>query len=237
MNEGRSTTSNPVRAGAVAVGLTVAALVASIAVGVAVLLPAFLLGYAIDSLPVLVAGLIAGQLGFLAVGLLYTWRYGVRIPISWPTRRSIGYVVGGTAFGLVIAFGGLALLDILGVAPESALEETAAIDPTFLLIIAALSVVLVAPAEEYLFRGVIQGRLRESLGPVPAILGASLLFGAMHFMNYIGSPVEILGGVLLITSVGAVFGALYELTDNLTVPILVHAVYNVILSLLSYFAM
>ncbi|MDR9382041.1 MAG: CPBP family glutamic-type intramembrane protease [Natronomonas sp.] len=36
--------------------------------------------------------------------------------------------------------------------------------------------------------------------------------------------------------IGAVFGALYERTGNLAVPILVHAVYNVVLLAISYLA-
>jgi uncharacterized protein len=210
-----------------------AALVASFGIGILVVVPTLLLGYKVESLPILVAGLIAGQLGFLAVGILYTRRRELRIPISWPTRRSMGYVVVGTVLALVVGMGML-LLDFFGLAPESAIEETAAMDPALLLALAVLSILLVAPVEEYLFRGVIQGRLRESLGLVSAILGASLLFGSLHFANYIGSTIEVLAGVVVVTCVGAVLGALYELTDNLTVPIAVHAVYNVILSMWSY---
>ena len=237
MNDTRSVTSGPLRAGAVATGLTVTAIVASFVVGFGAIIPAILLGYAVDALPVLVAGLIAGQLGFLAVGYLYVrWR-DFSIPLSRPSRRGVGIIVGGTVLALAVAMGMSLLIQFLGVLPESVIEETATLHPAFLLVIAALSVVLVAPVEEYLFRGVIQGRLRESFGPVGAVLGASLLFGAVHVFNYLGSPIQMLAGVLLITSVGVVFGALYELTDNLTVPIMVHAIYNVILMLFAYAAM
>ena len=237
MDDTRSTVRRGVRAGVVAIGITVAAVVASVAVAVVVFVLAALLAYDVFSLPVLVAGLIAGQLGFLLVGVWYTRRHDRRIPISWPTRRGVGSIVGGTALALGVAFGGLVLLDAIGLLPDSAIEETAAIDPVFLLVLAVLSIVLVAPVEEFLFRGVIQGRLRDSVGPIPAILGASLLFGAIHVPNYIGSPADVLAGALLIVVVGIVLGALYELTDNLVVPIAVHAVYNVILLSVSYLAL
>lgn len=97
--------------------------------------------------------------------------------------------------------------------------------------------ILVAPVEEFLFRGVIQGRLRGRFGPVAAIAGSSLLFGALHLSNYTGSILPIVSGALLITTVGAVFGALYERTGNLAVPVLVHAIYNVILLTISYVAL
>ena len=37
-----------------------------------------------------------------------------------------------------------------------------------------------------LFRGVIQGRLGRSFGPVAAVVGSSLLFGSIHLGNYTG---------------------------------------------------
>lgn len=40
----------------------------------------------------------------------------------------------------------------------------------------------------------------------------------------------------LLAIVGSVFGALYEYTDNLAVPIVAHATYNVVLLLISYLA-
>jgi membrane protease YdiL (CAAX protease family) len=125
----------------------------------------------------------------------------------------------------------LTTLDLL---PSSVIGETAAMDPTFLLGLAALSIVVVAPVEEFVFRGVVQGRLRDRFGRVPAIVGASLLFGSLHLANYSGNPVAIVAGALMIAVVGSVFGTLYELTGNLAVPVVVHAIYNTILFGLSY---
>lgn len=86
---------------------------ASLGVGVVVLVPALLLGYDIASLSALVAGLITGQLGFLAVGVLYTrWRK-LRVPISWLTRRPMGYVVVGTVLALSIGMGLSLLLNVI----------------------------------------------------------------------------------------------------------------------------
>jgi len=97
-----------------------------------------------------------------------------------------------------------------------------------------LSIVLVAPAEEFLFRGVIQGRLRRSLGPVGAVVGSSLLFGSLHLGNYTGETAAVVAGAVLIACVGTVFGTLYERTQNLVVPIVAHGVYNTILMVLSF---
>ena len=36
------------------------------------------------------------------------------------------------------------------------------------------------------FRGVIQGRLGRSFGPIAAVIESSLLFGSIHLRNYTG---------------------------------------------------
>ncbi|WP_336133274.1 CPBP family intramembrane glutamic endopeptidase [Natronomonas amylolytica] len=64
--------------------------------------------------------------------------------------------------------------------------------------------------------------------------GSSLLFGSMHLANYSGRLLPIVAGALMISIIGTIFGILYERTGNLAVPILVHAVYNVVLLLVSY---
>ncbi len=218
------------------IALTVVAFVIAILAGIVFIVPMIVLGYGIETTLVLVGGTAAGQLGFLAVALGYLRFRDVPIRIAVPTRSDLGYIIGGTVIALAVALGLSYLLSVLEVLPDAVIEDIALVDPTFLLALAALSVILVAPAEELLFRGVIQGRLRTRLGPVPAIAGASLLFGAMHLANYTGSVLPIIAGALLIAVVGSIFGIVYERTDNLSVPIAVHAIYNVLLLVASYFA-
>lgn len=214
---------------AVAVGLTVLALVTSLLGGIALAIPVFLLEFDLQSVAVLVALTAAGQLGFLAVGYLYARYADIRVRFAMPDRRDLGYALGGVLAGLALAVGLSVVLSLLNLVPGSVIEDAATNDPTLLLGLAALSVLLVAPAEEFLFRGVVQGRLRRAFGPVAAIAGASLLFGSLHLANYTGALAPIVAASLLIASVGAVFGVLYERTDNLVVPIIAHAVYNVVL--------
>lgn len=56
----------------------------------------------------------------------------------------------------------------------------------------------------------------------------------MHLANYTGRLLPIVAGALMIAVIGAILGTLYERTDNLVVPIIVHASYNAILLLASY---
>jgi len=75
-------------------------------------------------------------------------------------------------------------------------------------------------AEEALFRGVVQGGLTGLIGWLPALLIASVLFGVVHWLTGLYA---LLAGV-----VGLYLGGLYLLTGNLLVPIVVHALYDVV---------
>lgn len=114
----------------------------------------------------------------------------------------------------------------LGLVPDSVVGGAVTGDRNILLGLAVLSLFVVAPIEEYLFRGVVQGRLRRSFGPAGAVAVASLLFGSLHLANYAGRPAAVLAGALLIAATGSVLGALYEYTGNFAVPVVAHGLYN-----------
>jgi hypothetical protein len=218
------------------VALTGGFFVASLIAGVVFLVPLVVLGYDIQSTFVLVGATAVGQLAMFGLGYGYRRYRNVSIPITVPSLRQGGVVVGGVVAAILLAIGLSQLLSALGLLPGSVIGDTATTNPTFLLGLAALSVLIVAPVEEFVFRGIVQGRLRAQFGPVPAIIGASLLFGSLHLANYSGNPAAIIAGALLIAAVGSLFGSLYEYTGNLAVPVLVHAIYNVVLLVSSYLA-
>lgn len=72
--------------------------------------------------------------------------------------------------------------------------------------------------EELLFRGVIQAGLEGLIGPVAALAFASLLFGLAHALTTAYFVLTCLMGVYL--------GWLYQATDNLLLPIMVHFLYD-----------
>lgn len=84
------------------------------------------------------------------------------------------------------------------------------------------SVVLVAilagVGEELLFRGVIQDGLAGPMGPVPALIIASVLFGLAHAVSTAYFIIASLMGLYL--------GWIYLHTGNLLIPIIVHALYD-----------
>ena len=87
-----------------------------------------------------------------------------------------------------------------------------------------VAAVLIAPIiEELLFRGLLYGYLRRRVRPVLAMIAVGVLFGAVH-----NSPVSLLPLSLL----GIVMCYLYEKTGLLTVPILAHLLFNLVMLIL-----
>lgn len=222
------------RAVAVAIGVTVLAFLATLVASIAFLVPLFWLDVDVEQLGPFVGLLVVGQVTFLVVAVLVAWLRDMRIPVEVPSLTEVSYALGGTVAALVTVVLLSILIELLGVVPGSVLGDMALADPTILLWIGVLSVVLVAPAEEFLFRGVVQGTLREAFGPWSAVAGASLLFGSLHLSNYTGVPEAVVAGAAIIVVTGSVLGVLYELTDNLAVPIIAHGLYNLVLSLLAF---
>lgn len=181
--------------------------------------------------PTLTATLVvtAQAVGFAltAVGYLVYHRRGFRyVRLRLPSLRAVVFGIVALA-GLVAA---VVLVNLLlrtfGLVrgPRHGIIGYALIEPQVLLRFAALSVLLVAPAEELLFRGVIQTRLVEAYGPATGIVLTSGIFALAHVPSY--GTTAVLGVVAALFLLGIVFGYLYEVTDNLLAPVLVHGVYN-----------
>ncbi len=218
------------------IGITLLALVISLVLGVVFLLILGSLGYDMETTFALGGATILGQIGFFFLAFIYIKNREITVPFEIPSRSDLKYVFGGTLLALTTAIVFSQILLYFDLMPESVIEEIAETSPIFLIVLAILSVVLIAPAEELLFRGAIQGRLRERLGTFSAIALASILFGSLHLFNYAGDILPIIMTTGLIVVIGGILGALYERTQNLAVPILVHAIYNFILLVPSYFA-
>lgn len=219
---------------AVGVAVTLVAVVVSLVGGAAAVVPVLVFELDVESAPVFLGLTVAGQLGFAAVGYAFARRYDRDIPVTVPSGRELGIAVGGTLLAVGVAAILSAVVSALGLLPDSIIGEAATRDRRVLLGLAALSLFVVAPAEEFLFRGVVQGRLRDAFGPVGAVVGASLLFGSIHLANYTGSVETVLAGVLLVATTGLVLGGLYEYTDNLAVPVIAHGLYNALLLGVAY---
>jgi membrane protease YdiL (CAAX protease family) len=85
------------------------------------------------------------------------------------------------------------------------------------LVLGGVTILLVPPAEEMLFRGILYGWIKQAGFPRLALWGTALLFAAVHVNLVSFIPLAVLALVLT---------ALYERTDNLLAPITAHALFN-----------
>jgi hypothetical protein len=227
------------RALLVAVLLVVVGLVGAGLLGATALVAELLVTGEVGADPVYaLASVVLTMAGYAALGLWYARRYLGGLPAAVPSARTLGLTALATVVALTLSIGLNLLLAAAGVqgAPSSAFvlfEST----PAFLLALALVALLANGPAEEILFRGAVQGRLRRAFGPAAAIGVASLLFAAIHIVAVVGALGAALVSAGIILVVAVVLGVVYEYTNNIVVPSLVHGFYNATLITLAYLAL
>jgi membrane protease YdiL (CAAX protease family) len=225
------------------IGLIVAAFIAGFALAIVGLQALFFAGYvgSVGSIPPAAQALAAALqfVGFLLVGMWYLrWRgrdAGL-FRIAVPSLRDAGWAVAGLVGLFVLLNVVSVLIGLLGVeSAENAAVVSGRQQPTLFLYLIGVTLLFTAPAEELLFRGLIQGLFRSAYGVLPGILITAVLFGVVHFVALAGggSPVPY---IAVAAALGVVLGAIYERTENLAVPIVVHGLYNAILFYAAYLA-
>jgi len=157
------------------------------------------------------------------------------VHVHRPTRRDLGWMVGGSAAVLVLYFGFMAAAAALGApSARSGISIAGNTDPNVLLLIAVLSFVLIAPMEELFFRGVVQETMSEAVPGLVAVVLASLLFAAVHVITLVG---PLAGALVSLTSMfitSLVLGFAYLRSRNLLVNVVIHGTYNATLLLIGY---
>ena len=149
------------------------------------------------------------------------------VPFTIPDRRDIAVIVVGILALLGLLFVASTIISSLGL--ESAQNQIVTVgqqNPEVFLLLIPLSFLLVGPGEELLFRGLVQGTLRETLHPARAIVLASALFASIHLFSLTGEGKLVYIGIAFVLAL--VLGATYEYTGNLTVPSMIHGAYNAI---------
>jgi len=161
----------------------------------------------------------------------YRWRGDPieHLGLAVPDRRAILWAGGGLVALVATWFGTNLLAQSAGVSLADH-QLGALSEPGQILAFVGLSFVIVAPGEELLYRGLVQGSLREAFGPWRSIAGASVLFALNHVTALVatgagsGLATAVTIGLILVLSV--VLGGLYERTGTLVVPVLVHGCFN-----------
>lgn len=178
-----------------------------------------------------------GFLGFVAAALVFVATREDRDVVHWhrPVPKDLGFVIVGVIVLYVTNLGASVALAAASAFAESVFGSgfdpgtheyvrLGSSNPELFLVMIPVSLFVVGPAEELLFRGVVQGLFRKVTGPVVAIAIASSLFGLAHFSaSSGGDPVTylVVAGVL-----GVVLGGLYEYTETILVPAAVHGSWN-----------
>ena len=163
-------------------------------------------------------------IAFAASGILV---YAIMRLVYWLTkttgvpamlRKNAGQAIGwGGAGGTVAAILAYCYLDLIQrwelFSPAQLASTLATLDATWLVLLAVVAAPL---CEEFIFRGLIFGGLRRSLGLVPSMLMSAALFAIVH------PPVSMLPVFVL----GLCTAFAYERSKALLAPVLVHALYN-----------
>ncbi|AOW79345.1 hypothetical protein HTSR_0137 [Halodesulfurarchaeum formicicum] len=178
-------------------------------------------------------------LGVVAVGyVIRTDRGWDFFDVAWPTRRDWLYVIGGTIAMFVILGVSGWLAELVGVpSVEHGLIEQAREDPVILLAFIPLSWLAIGPGEELLSRNVVQKHLYDAFSRPSAVIVATVVFTVIHLPAYAtGPPPAIFATLLRLFGISLVLGVVYERTENVVVPALVHGTYDAIQFGLAYVA-
>lgn len=158
------------------------------------------------------------------------------IPFRVPSKRDIVVIVLGIG-GIFILFVAASIVArSLGLqSAQNQIVTAGRENPWLFLLMIPISLILVGPGEELMYRGIVQGTLRESIHPSVAIIGASALFASIHLVSLLGSGKIVYIAIAFLLAL--VLGTIYEYTNNLVVPAIVHGVYNAIQFAGAFFAM
>lgn len=174
---------------------------------------------------------------FAVVGIAYLRFRPVPInyDLRWPTLRDGGWILGGLAAIIVASLLTEIVVSLFGTGSATNISNAAAVEnPVFIYsVFLVANFLFIAPIEEFLFRGVIQGRLRESVGAITAISITSIGFGLTHIPSYWFGGSDLLsvgvwGAVLGISTTGFILGYVYERTNSLLTVSIIHGLVNTI---------
>jgi len=163
--------------------------------------------------------------GIAGVGYLVVTDRTDLVPVRVPTRSDLKWLGGGFVglVGLYVA--ATAVFGALGISgADSAIVAQGADQPVYFLYLVPVTILLVGPTEELIFRGILQGLFREPYGSAVAVAAASAVFAAVHVSSYTGDG--LLATLSVVLLLGGVLGVLYEKSGNLVVPAVVHGLFN-----------
>ena len=153
------------------------------------------------------------------------------LDIYSPTLREGGYVVIGIVLNLAASIGVSLVTSVIGLpaGDNSTVDRVLVSGPETALVFVVLAVLLVGPAEELLYRNVVQKRLSEDFNTFTALVFAGGLFALSHVPNvYDPNVVAMISPLLSNWVAGLIYGAVYIRTQSILPAMLTHGFYNAI---------
>ncbi|MFB6201955.1 MAG: lysostaphin resistance A-like protein [Halorhabdus sp.] len=173
--------------------------------------------------------------GFIAVAIGYViWQDADLVSLSVPSLRDLAWMGGGFVLLFLVAYGLSVLITLLDL--ETATNSVVQLgreDPRIFLYMIPISFLFIGPGEELVFRGVVQGLFRKAYGVAPAVLITSVLFGVAHYLALVGQGRATY--IAIAIGLGVVLGSVYERTENVLVPIVIHGAWNAMLFTIQWY--
>jgi hypothetical protein len=165
---------------------------------------------------VLVAFIIAGGATFLLMQFAFARLKAEGVPVVLGAGNAPAAAWGAGA-GAVAALGALVYVHLVrNTSLFQSARESALFGPDDGLWLLALAVVAAPVFEEFIFRGLIFGGLRRTLGVAVSVLASAAIFALVH------PPIA----VIPVFGLGVVAALVYDRTRLLIGPMAAHAVYN-----------
>lgn len=147
---------------------------------------------------------------------------------SIPDKEDILFVLYGVVGLFLAAISFSFILEVINVqSADNQISEIGAQNPDIMLLMIPIAILVIGVYEEFIFRGIAHETFRPLFGSGGAIIISSVLFSLVHVTSLVGSGV--VPTLVILFVLGTILGYLYERTNNLIVPILVHGIYDAIL--------
>lgn len=161
------------------------------------------------------------QGGIGVLGLIAILFFDISVPLVGPGLwQSIVYGTLGAAGTYTLL---LLMTRIPGLLPDNLARQMRGLyrfASSYSYRVLILLSLLAGAGEELLFRAAVQGGLLEHTGPVTAVLGASVLFGLVHYVSFTY--------FLVATGLGLILGVAYAVSESVVLVMTWHAVYDMV---------
>ncbi len=120
---------------------------------------------------------------------------------------------------------------------ENVLFDIVDENPVYILYFVPIMLLFIGPIEEFLFRGILQGVLRDFYGVNKGLILASFVFGLIHIPAAGGISQGALVYVITTFLLGLILGYIYEKKKSILIPSIIHGAYNSILLIGYYYSL